>query len=371
MEIIIAFSLFCLSLYILTIVFFLVGFNRIKPFDALKVENGQSVYISVIVPFKNEELHLLELIEGLKNQSYNKELYEVIFVNDHSSDNSEAMLSVTITGIDNFKLINQSPEKSGKKEALKTGIAQAKGTLIVTTDADCRHQENWVKTIALFYLRYLPKLIIAPVVMTGKGLFEKLQSLEFFSLIASGAGASGLNRPILCNGANLAYEKAVYEEFEDAMYSKEVSGDDVFLMHAVKRNDKKGILFLKSKEAVVYTQSEPSLKAFIKQRTRWASKSRSYTDVDTIYASLLVLMINLMVLTLFVASVFLPTVLKIALMVFAGKSLIDLVFLFFVSGFFNLRHLLKYIPILVIVYPFYIVFTVLIAFRPGFRKRGK
>jgi len=371
MEYIFAFSIFFLSLYFLTIIFFLIGFNRIKPFNATTDDGNRSVYISVIVPFKNEEGHLPKLVEGLKNQSYDKAGYEVLFVNDHSGDNSEMLISANIKGIDNFKIINQSPGKEGKKEALKTGISQAKGTLIVTTDADCLHQRNWLKTIGLFYQHYRPKLIIAPVVMTGKGLFEKLQSLEFFSLIASGAGAAGLNRPILCNGANLAYEKAVYEEFEDAMCSKEVSGDDVFLMHAIKRNYKKGILFLKSKEAVVYTQSEPTLKAFVKQRTRWASKSKSYTDGDTIYVSILVLLINIFILTIFAASVFQLPVLKIALMVFAGKTLIDLMFLFFVSVFFKQRHLLTLVPILAILYPLYIVFTVVNAFRQGFQDKGK
>ena len=75
-----------------------------------------------------------------------------------------------------------------------------------------------------------------------KGIFQQLQSLEFLSLIGSGAAAIARGKSIFCNGANLAYRKSIFLEL-NAFDNNTVSGDDVFLMHHIKQKYAGGIAF--------------------------------------------------------------------------------------------------------------------------------
>jgi len=346
-------------LYISIIIAYIYGFIKIKHFKFGTVNNklDNKIYLSIIIPFKNEEQNLSFLIENLKNQSLNKSHFEILFINDNSSDNSEIIVKEQIKDIPNFKLINQKPNLKGKKNALKTGVSNAIGELIVTSDADCSHQKDWLQQILYFHLKYKPKMIIAPVLMKGQNFFEKMQSLEFLSLIASTAGAAGIKHPIMCNGANLAFEKDVFFEFDDALKSEETSGDDVFLLHNIKKKYPKKIKYLKTNDTIVFTDAQSTLKSFFKQRIRWASKSKSYFDFDTILSSVIVLFINILIIALLTASFFNLNAFYVFIPVFSLKILFDFTLLFLAAHFFKQKGLLKYFPLLIIFYPFYIVFT--------------
>ncbi len=361
MNIVMIICLLIFVLYIFQIILYIIGFSKIKNYelDSIFKNIDNKKYLSVIIPFRNEENNLIPLLKSLSQQSLNSDFFEVIFVNDCSIDNSEDVLLSSISKIENYKYLKTNKLSSGKKNALKLGVRESETELIVTTDADCIHNKKWLETILTYYLENTPKMIIAPVIMKGKSFFENLQAKEFFSLIASTAGAAGIKRPIMCNGANLIYEKKVYNEFENALKFEEVSGDDVFLMHNIKSRYCNDIHYLKSKNAITYTFAEKSIKSFFKQRFRWASKSNSYKDFDTIFVSLLVFITNFILGTLIISVFFNKDLYLIAGVLFGTKFLIDFVFLAFVSNFFKQNKNLVFFPVLSLIYPFYIVFTVL------------
>ncbi|MCF6366117.1 MAG: glycosyltransferase [Bacteroidales bacterium] len=350
--------------YGLQIIIYIYGFNKQEVYNRSKnnIINEYKTYLSVIIPFKNEEKKLPSLIKNLQNQSLNTVYFEILFINDHSSDDSEQIVKRLIKDINHFSLISLTTSQKGKKEAIKEGISHAKGELIVTSDADCNHQPNWLEELFFFYSENNPKMIIAPVLMTGNSFFQRIQSLEFLSLTGSTAGAAGIKHPIMCNGANLAFEKDVFFEFEDVLNNKEASGDDVFLLHNIKKKYRKDIYYLKSNNAVVNTEAENSLKSFFKQRIRWASKSKSYTDFDTILSSFIVLFINLLIVGLFIGSFFNSGFFTVFISVFILKMLIDFIILYLTAVFFKQKKLLVFFPILVIFYPFYIAFTGIFSF---------
>ena len=355
------YELICFSillLYIATVISFTIGFFNLSTFFPSKNNpSNNNLKLSVLIPFKNEELNLPTIFQNLKNQNLNLDLFEVIFINDHSEDNSEIVLRNLINKESNFKLISSKSKKSGKKEALKEGVKNAVNNLIVTTDADCIQPETWLQTIYDFYLQHNPKMIIAPVIMKGTSFFGKLQALEFLSLSASTAGAAGLHKAIMCNGANLAFSKSVFNEFEDALNMNEISGDDVFLLHSVKKKYPKDIHYLKSNDAKVTTDSEKSLKYFLRQRIRWASKSSSYRDFDTITISLIIFITNLLLVLSSIILILIPEKILFISSLFIGKMIIDSVLLISAANYFKQIKLLFFIPILSIIYPFYIVIT--------------
>jgi cellulose synthase/poly-beta-1,6-N-acetylglucosamine synthase-like glycosyltransferase len=236
----------------------------------------------------------------------------------------------------------------GKKNAILTGLQNSTGNLIVTTDADCVHHKNWLREIMNHYGQYKPKMIIGPVLMKHRAYFGKIQALDFFSLMISGAAAAGLNKPIMCNGANLAYEKTLLDEFKNPFKIETFSGDDIFLMLAVKEKYPGQIHFLKSNHAVVYTKPEKSLFSFLSQRKRWASKSKYYKDKQVISVALIVLMTNLLLFCNFFAGLIDIRFYFILVAVLLAKGISDYYFLHNSALFFKQSSLLKaFFPALV------------------------
>ncbi len=209
------------------------------------------VFVSVIVACRNEEINLPSLLSGLASQDYNPDFFEVIIIDDNSTDNTFKMAS-SFTGIKKLKVIKNSG--SGKKKAIKTGVDACAGELVITTDADCRPGIDWLKTIAAFYTENKPGMIICPVEMNGAGGFlQRFQELEFLSLQGVTAGTAAAGNPVMCNGANLAFTKEAFQKYSGNLHEEKVSGDDVFLLHNLKRNKGNRILWLESPEAIVTT----------------------------------------------------------------------------------------------------------------------
>ena len=328
-------------LYLILIFSFNLGWIRIKTYRKGQVDPS-SLYISLIIAAKNEETNILKLINSLSNQSLSKSAYEIILVNDHSSDNTLQVATSFSQEIPNLKVLTLPNNKRGKKQALKFGVQTSKGELIVTTDADCTHSKFWLETLASFHLKFKPKLIIAPVLMQSSNPFEKMQALDFFSLMTSGAGASGIKKSIMCNGANLAFEKNSYLEFDDPFNDKYRSGDDIFLLLNIKRHYRDKILFLKSTEAIAFTPPAKTFKELLNQRIRWTSKSGGYKDSEIITTSLLVLLINFSLLFNLFFAIFSIEFRLVFFIQFITKSAIDFVFLSNTSHYFRLKKLLWY-----------------------------
>ncbi len=326
-----------------------------------------NVRLSVIIAARNEEINLNGLLKALELQSYPKGLYDVIIVNDHSDDNTVAVFENTSKS-SNICLIQLPEDLSGKKAAINYGIQQSKGELIITTDADCDFNKDWLASIVSFYQHSQSKMIIGPVAFTKQDtFFSKLQSLEFISLIASTAGAAATRRPIMCNGANLAFQRKAFDSVNGYEgVEKNASGDDVFLMHKIKSiYGSNHINFLKAKEAIVYTDAKNSLKEFITQRKRWASKATNYTDKHTQYVSWLVFLLNFMLILSFGFIVLDSKLVFIPLASLALKAIIDYKILSLSTAFFNRKHLMSLLLVEELLYSFYVCY---IAFTAPFGK---
>jgi poly-beta-1,6-N-acetyl-D-glucosamine synthase len=327
-------------LYFTIILSFSIGWNRIKKYR--KDPRGPfAIFISVLVPFKNEAKNIVKFINSIKNQTLDSNLFELLLIDDNSTDKSMQLALQNTLGQAQFQCIKLLG-KTGKKNAIKLGVDYAKGHLIVTSDADCTHHEEWLETIYSFYMNYRPKLIIGPVFMQGTSFFEKIQSLDFFSLMASTAGACGINKPIMCNGANLAFEKETFLKLQDPFKQVYESGDDIFLLHEIKHRFPGKVSFIKSKKALVMTNAEIRWNDFLRQRIRWASKSKAYTDRDTIMTAIIVLFMNLSLFANLILAFANRGILLLFIIQLFIKSIVDFIFLFQVSTFYEMRKSLFY-----------------------------
>ena len=333
--------------------------------------------ISVIIPVRNEALHIGALLKDLNHQSYDPGLFEVLIVDDDSSDKTPYILETfaknsTIP----LKIIRLHPSVgvlSPKKRALQAAIAQATGELIVTTDGDCRVGPDWLTSLAECFQSGGVKMISGPVTFIGeKSIADQLQTVEFSSLIGSGAASIAAGSPSLCNGANLAYEKKTFEEvggFADNLHL--ASGDDEFLMHKIAARFPGSIRFLKDPRAIVRTVPHVSWRGFYGQRKRWASKWKHYRNPTSVILALYVFACNAVLLLALALGLFDSLSWKEVLVILFTKWVPEWVFIGGVLYFLGKQKSWLYIPLVQLIYPFYVTFFGLAVQKPTYVWKGR
>ena len=286
-------GIICLG-YILLIFSYSIAWKKMPVFN--KKCLSPDTKISVILPVRNEEKNISFILSCLSKQKYPADKFEIIVVDDFSTDTTPDIIKKM--ACPNVKYIHLK-NGGGKKNAITEGILYSTGTLIVTTDADCIINDSWLSTIAAFYEEKRPKMIIAPVLLTDTGnvsFISHIQSQEMMVLTASAGASAYYDFPILCSGANLIYEKEVFIAVGGFEGSDQVlSGDDVFLMQKIHIAFSKGIKYLKSKEAIVYTTPEKHAYDALLQRKRWASKFFFYGFNHITLTAMLVFLTNFLI----------------------------------------------------------------------------
>jgi cellulose synthase/poly-beta-1,6-N-acetylglucosamine synthase-like glycosyltransferase len=273
------------SLFLFSI---LIGLGKLKPSQPNQIPKE---FVSIIIPFRNESEYIISNFKSIIKQNFPKENYEVIYVDDNSTDNS-------------FRILNESPKPKNvkvlslpkdyspnahKKRAIRYGIENSTGEIIITTDADCFYSENWLSSM-LNNIDDETGFVSGPVeFLDDEGMFSKLQKLEFAGLVITGAALIGIGKPTICNAANIAYRKNSYEEvngFYDQMDLS--SGDDELLMQKIAKDTKYKVKFSLLAESIVKTTASKNLNEFYHQRKRWASKGLFYKNIRLIITLILI-----------------------------------------------------------------------------------
>jgi cellulose synthase/poly-beta-1,6-N-acetylglucosamine synthase-like glycosyltransferase len=375
--IIAALSVVIVLAYAFHILLFTYGWMRLRMDPAAKSPASETM-VSVVVAMRDEKDNIHPLIRDLKAQDYPHELFEVILVDDHSADGTAELVESLLgeAGFGNIRSI--SLERSGlpgsKKRAIEAGIAAAKGELVAVTDADCRLETSWLSTIVGIFDRRGLKMICGPVQLTpGKGMAARFRELEFLSLVGSGAGSVGAGRPVFCNGANMAFERKAFDEVRGyAGNEKYASGDDVFLLHKIRKQyGSGGIGFAIDRDSIVRTAGTGSWGSFFRQRIRWASKAKGYKDLLSLSTALSVYLLNLTLLGFFIAGFFNPFYFFLAGYLFILKLMLDFPLLFGTTLFFQRQTLLSWFLPFEVIYVFYVVMAGFVSLFYGGVWKGR
>jgi len=318
--------------------------------------------ISVIIPFRNEAENLPNFI-----QSLNKLLVfprEIIFVNDHSEDDFKPCFDALNVP---FKttIINLSPDDEGKKTAIRAGISDAMGEFILTWDADIVVNPKYFRQLAN---TPLSDLLILPVSMPGKNLKQFFFELDFQYFNALNTSISGHTKPISANGANLLFNKEIFEEidsFDD--HADVASGDDSFLLIDFK-NNKKSIELALHSDLQVKTPIPNTWEGIISQRLRWIGKSKKVGDHFANYMAIFGLIYHLGFWLMFLtdASWNQLTIL------FYWKILLDGLLIFPYLLILKRAWLGIFIPIFSMIYPIYMLMILVMTlfYEPQWKGRG-
>lgn len=354
-----------LFIYVLFIGVFIYGFGKMKSKNQMNLNPKTS--FSIVVPFRNEAENLPQLLHSISMLDYPTELFEVILVDDESEEEFRIQnLEFRIQIIKNIRKTN-----SPKKDAINTAIVVAKNDWIITTDADCLVQNDWLKSIDNFIQTENKKMVAAGVsYLPKKGFLHQFQNLDFLSLQGVTIGSFGIEKPFMCNGANFAYEKAFFKELNGFEGNSEIaSGDDVFLLQKGLQFDSKNVGFSTNKQSIVATKSVLSWKEFFFQRVRWASKSSAYVDWFSKSLALVVFLTNLF----FVVSCMLWVVglfrYENLLFYFGIKFLVDFIMIMKSANFFNQR--IRYVLICSLIYPFFTSTVALYSLFGNYNWKGR
>lgn len=303
--------------------------------------------VTIIIPVRNESENIAAIINDLLNQSYPKELIEIIIVDDFSEDNTAEIVKeirqerVKLLQLEHL-LSDNKKTVAYKKKAIEIGVQSAKGSLIMTTDGDCRVDEDWVKTMVNIQLVTNAKLLTGAVVMSGKNAkFQNFQTLDFLGMMGVTAAMLKMKIYNMANGANLLYEKSAFEQvkgFQDINHIS--SGDDMLLIYKIAQEFSGAVAYAKHPKAIVYTETATSIKDFLQQRFRWTAKSKDYQDkrmtliLGTVFLFVLTIVINAIL-----AFKFKVLIIVLAIQILA-KCIVDFRLLKSTSSYYNRKELM-------------------------------
>ncbi|MGV3541283.1 MAG: glycosyltransferase family 2 protein [Rufibacter sp.] len=344
--------------------------------DLSEAEPQDHAFFSVIIPVRNEARNIMHLLQDLENQSYPKDKFEVLVIDDHSEDDTPELVKQFLQASSlHIKLLFLAsfPERRQKKGAIEVGIGAAEGDWILCTDGDCRVSPQWLATMNQCRIQSKALFISGPVMLSPNGsFFQNLQALEFLALIGVGAAGIQLRRPTMCNGANLAYSKTAFLAVHGfAGNSHLPSGDDEFLLHKIQAAFPGQVSFLKAREAIVHTPAAPTLKAFLQQRVRWASKWRHYESTTSQLVAAVVLGANLALWVGLALALSGSIPWLLALLVWLVKLIPDILLFCVILPFFRKKKLLSLVVVLQVAYAPYILVTAMLGLKGKYQWKGR
>jgi glycosyltransferase involved in cell wall biosynthesis len=265
--------------------YLMVVFGRFAFFYKDKKENQPDLNlagVSVIVPAKNEATHLQDLVPLIMEQDYPE--FEVVIVNDCSSDNSEHLLKTFSETYKNLRIVNiryTPAHLTAKKYALTLGIKVSRYDTILLTDADCRPvSPNWIrrmsapvrnenKTFALGHGSY----------MALPGLLNKIIQFETLLTAIYYFSFGYWKSPFMGVGRNLCYRKNFFMEKKafKSLWHIEGGDDDLFVnRYATSENT----AIVAHPDSITISQPKTSFSEYFIQKRRHFHAGKYYRGRD-------------------------------------------------------------------------------------------
>lgn len=339
-------------------------------------EIGEAPGVSVVIPARNEESNIDQLMASLNGLSYPNDKLELVIVDDASHDGTPQKLKYHAAQMPNVKLITleDQPGFSGsyKKRALTCGIRAAKFPIIITSDADCQFNPAWIESLSNALISNDWILVSAPVAYRRTGPLAPLLEMELACLVAVGAVSLQAGRPNMCNGANLAFTREAFETVGGYRGFEHVpSGDDEFLLYKINQQFAGRVGFNKSQDALVLTEPPVSWGELINQRIRWGSKWKEHRSFTTRMLAMVIFFFHLSIAAVFILTIAGVYSWEIFIVQMLSKIIVEAWFLGSVLSFFGKRILWKWFFLMQLLYSFYAVLVGVVAQFKGFNWKNR
>ena len=263
-------------------------------FDDISIASENIPFVSVIVPARNEEQNITNCITSIINSNYPKEKYEIIVVNDRSTDNTLLEMTGLANKIPNMKIcdIKSETEKrnlQGKPGAIEIGIDASVGEIIMMTDADCTVSENWILSIVNSFknqnncsenqgdgkenqansAKKKTGMVCAYTNVKSDKMFHYFQAAEWYYMHTYACAGIGLDTILGCFGNNISITKEAYNKIGGFAELEFSVTEDFVLLNAIFGAGFE-VKYLCDKNSVVETLPVDTFLEYMRQRKRWA-----------------------------------------------------------------------------------------------------
>ena len=252
-------------LYLVVAVLIVSGNNREFP------RRHHTPTVSVVVAARNEQDSILNCLQFLAEQDYPEDRIEYIIIDDRSDDATGEIINTFIESKNNFKLITieEPPEGlTGKQIAMKTGIENSTGEIILSTDADCEVPPGWVSSMVSHFDTQtgMAAGFSAP---PFEGAFSVVQAMDHLFLISVASGFAGLGIPQSCIGNNIAFTRRAYEEIGGYDGVGYTVTEDVGLLRRIAEKTSFKVIFNRHGKSLIKTRAAKDIRELTQQRMRW------------------------------------------------------------------------------------------------------
>ncbi len=292
--------------FILCTLYFIYWYKVIHHFNTelIEIQPIPTKTVTVLIPFRNEELHLPKLIQALPNcNSFNQ--LEFYFVNDHSSDSSMDVLKNHLSDQiwkNRFKIIDLPENLSGKKDAIRFAVKHINTNWIHLLDADCIPNPETFECLFTKTATLDCKIVLGPVAFEKSSdsnniheltptYLESYQILENTALIALGFYHLKNHSPSMGNAANMLFNVEFFKKnnpYKNNIHI--VGGDDIFLIETAYKSNPNSIKYANSNLATVKTNVLPDFYSLWNQRIRWAKKTSAQSLLFTRNSQIILLL---------------------------------------------------------------------------------
>lgn len=351
MQILLLLLLLGISLYLLQTLFIYLGTHRLN-----YPKTNHLPKISILVALRDEEQTLKPCVESLLQLDYPKESFEILLINDRSSDRTPELIEEMKKKSDQIKTLHIKsgiPGLSGKANAIAQGMENCSGELILVTDGDCRVPPSWAKEHAAYYQQNVGMVggfTLLDEKNDGAALFGKIQSLDWAYLLSVGTGFMGFGIPLSVLGNNFSFRREAYEEVGGYRNMGFTIIEDFALMKTLVKKTSWKVLYPIDSKMLVYSHPMSTISEFYRQRKRWSAGGKEVG----FYGKFLML-ISVMVHLLIPISFFIFNF-QLSFLALLGVLLADFSLLFRTIGLVRRRDLLKYF---LLWEGFYFLYTIL------------
>ncbi len=244
----------------------------------IKETASPNVPLSVIICARDEEENLETFLPTVLEQEYPN--FEVIVVNDCSSDNSELALERIQKKYPNLRVTTIKPDEKfthNKKLALTIGIKAAKNDWLVLTDADCRPvSKKWLSTIASQFSEKTEIVLGYGGFFEAKGFLNKIIRFDGLFIAMQYFGFALKGKPYMGVGRNLAYKKDLFFKNKGfASHAQLTSGDDDLFINEVAKGSNTKVEF--HYDAHTRTIPRDSYNRWVIQKRRHITTYKKYS----------------------------------------------------------------------------------------------
>ena len=265
-----------LSITILILVSLLLIFSLVRLNNGSKSAINE-VNISIVIAAKNETKNINKLIYHLRNLDYSPEMYEVILVDDSSTDDTLSKMKGKTESFNNFSILSTKTQgASGKREALSLGIQNSKYPYILITDADCRPEINWLKSYAKKFTQGYAMLFGMAPFYQKKNLVNKISCFENLRSSVLSFSMASIGLPYTAAARNFGFSKNAFESLGGYSRTKDTTSgdDDLLLREAVKNNLKIGVVT--EPGSFVFSETKKTFSEYFQQKARHTQTSFHY-----------------------------------------------------------------------------------------------